>query len=263
MPNELILMLPFSLPKYSVCRTTKILLFLSLLFLILDFFYITNIYLLGDIESLSILSYFNLNDELNAPAFFSSFILLYSAIILGKITFLKRREHDYYEWAGLSFTFLYLALDEAFSIHEGMKYARKILALDKDNALYNDAWVFIGIAFIIVFLLMYLRFLRNLNKRIRSLFLLSAGIYILGALGLEIIGGYWEFFRGEKDFIHAFIASIEELLEMFGIILFINTLLLIVRGLKPRKTSRTNGGKTMVILADEQKIEPPNYHRKD
>ena len=120
-----------------------------------------------------------------------------------------------------------MALDEAFSIHEGMKYARKILVLDKDNALYNDAWVFIGMAFLTVFLLIYLRFLKSLNKRVRSLFLLSAGIYILGALGLEIIGGYWEFFQG-KDFIHAFLVCIEELLEMFGIILFINTLLGII-----------------------------------
>ncbi len=227
MPNELILMLPFLLQKYSVYRTTKILLFLSLLLFILGFFYITNSYLLGDIESLNFLSHFNLNDELNAPAFFSSFILFYSAVLLSIITFLKRRERYYYEWAGLSFTFFYLALDEAFSIHEGMKYARKILVLDKDNALYNDAWVFIGIAFITVFFLAYLRFLKSLNKRVQSLFLLSAGIYILGALGLEIIGGYWEFFHG-KDFIHAFLVCIEELLEMFGIILFINTLLGII-----------------------------------
>ncbi|MDJ0898488.1 MAG: hypothetical protein QNJ55_06730 [Xenococcus sp. MO_188.B8] len=227
MPNELISMVPFSSQKYPLCRTTKILLFLSLLFFILGFFYITNRYLLGEIESLNFLSNFNLNDEFNAPAFFSSFILFYSAVLLGKITFLKRRDRYYYEWAGLSFTFFYLAVDEAFSIHEGMKYARKILVLDKDNALYNDAWVFIGIAFLTVFLLVYLRFLKSLNKRVQSLFLLSAGIYILGALGLEIIGGYWEFFQG-KDFIHAFLVTIEELLEMFGIILFINTLLGII-----------------------------------
>ena len=220
-------MVPFSSQKYPLCRTTKILLFLSLLFFILGFFYITNRYLLGEIESLNFLSNFSLNDEINAPAFFSSFILFYSAVLLGKITFLKRRDRYYYEWAGLSFTFFYLAVDEAFSIHEGMKYARKILVLDKDNALYNDAWVFIGIAFITVFFLAYLRFLKSLNKRVQSLFLLSAGIYILGALGLEIIGGYWEFFQG-KDFIHAFLVSIEELLEMFGIILFINTLLGII-----------------------------------
>ncbi len=220
-------MVPFSSQKYPLCRTTKILLFLSLLFFILGFFYITNRYLLGEIESLNFLSNFNLNDEFNAPAFFSSFILFYSAVLLGKITFLKRRDRYYYEWAGLSFTFFYLAVDEAFSIHEGMKYARKILVLDKDNALYNDAWVFIGMAFLTVFLLIYLRFLKSLNKRVQSLFLLSAGIYILGALGLEIIGGYWEFFQG-KDFIHAFLVTIEELLEMFGIILFINTLLGII-----------------------------------
>ncbi|ELS05475.1 hypothetical protein Xen7305DRAFT_00052200 [Xenococcus sp. PCC 7305] len=228
-------MLQFLLQKYSVYRTTKILFFLSLLFFILGFLYIINSYLLGDIESLKFLSHFNLNVELNAPAFFSSFILFYSAVLLGIITFLKRRDCYYYEWAGLSLTFVYLALDEAFSYHEEMKYARKILALDQDNPLYKDAWIFIGIAFITVFLLVYLQFLKRLNKRVRSLFLLSAGIYILGAIGLEIIGGYWEFFRGEKDFIHAFLASLEELLEMFGIILFINTLLGIISDLTPNK----------------------------
>ena len=228
-------MLPFSLQKCFAHRTSKILLCLSLLFYILGFFYITNSYLLGDIESLNFLSHFNLNDELNPPAFFSSFILFYSAVLLGIITFLKRRDRYYYEWAGLSLTFFYLALDEAFSYHEEMKYARKIFALSKDNALYRDAWIFIGISFITVFLMVYLRFLKRLNKRVRYLFLLSAGIYILGALGLEIIGGYWEFFQGEKDFIHAFLASIEELLEMFGIILFIDTLLGIISDLNPTK----------------------------
>lgn len=89
-------MLPFPSQKYSVCRTTKILLFLSLLFFILGFFYITHQYLWGETEFLNFLSHFNLNDELNAPAFFSSFILFYSAVLLGKIAFLKRRDRYYY-----------------------------------------------------------------------------------------------------------------------------------------------------------------------
>ena len=221
-------MLPLSLKKYSVYRTTKILFFISLLLFVLGFFYVTDQYLLGDIESLNFLSHFNLNDELNPPAFFSSFILLCSSVLLGRIASLKRMDRDYYRWAFLSFTFFYLALDEAFTFHEGMKYAQDTLFLNEDNALYKDAWVFVGIAFVVVFFLVYLGFLKRLNKRVRTLFLLSAGIYILGALGLEIIGGYWEFFRGEKDFIHAVLASIEEFLEMFGIIFFINSLLSIL-----------------------------------
>ena len=231
MPNKLISIQPFASQKYPAYRTTKIFLFLSLLFFILGFFSVTHKYLLGETKFFNFISHFNLNDELNAPAFFSSFILLYSAVLLGRISFLKRRDRYFYGWAGLSLTFFYLSLDEAFSFHEGMKFTRKILLLDKNNALYNDAWVFIGIAFITVFLLIYLRFLKSLNKRVQFLFLLSAGIYILGALGLEIIGGYWEFFQG-KDFIHACLVSIEEFLEMFGIILFINTLLGIIEGIR-------------------------------
>ncbi|MEM1369012.1 MAG: hypothetical protein AAGG02_13545, partial [Cyanobacteria bacterium P01_H01_bin.15] len=71
----------------------------------------------------------------------------------------------------------------------------------------------------------------------RTLLFISAGLYIFGALGLEIIGGYWQFFQG-KDLVHGLLASLEELLEMLGISLFIATLLGVVEesrsSLKPR-----------------------------
>ena len=54
---------------------------------------------------------------------------------------------------------------------------------------------------------------------------MSAIIYIGGAIGIEMIGGYYMSKHQALDFNYMLITSIEETLEIIGIIVLIDTLL--------------------------------------
>ncbi|GAB4386509.1 MAG: hypothetical protein Kow00121_53270 [Elainellaceae cyanobacterium] len=208
-------------------RIKKVLTITTLVLVFLGFAYqcIDHLWHKDEIIISNSLSLFNLNEENNIPAFYSALLLLSAAGLLGQIAYLERRSRYRLHWVGLSALFAYLSYDEAFVVHENLKQAR--IFLTAEHFLYDDAWIFIGFAFVAIVGLLYSRFILKLPQQIRTLFLVSGGIYVSGALGMEVIGGYWQFLHG-KDFIHALFATIEESLEMMGVVLFIYALLQLI-----------------------------------
>lgn len=78
---------------------------------------------------------------------------------------------------------------------------------------------------VIVFLLVYMKFILNLPSKIRILFIVAGIVYILGAIGVELIGGrYYELYGDDNITYTIIIITIEELLEMAGIVVFIYAL---------------------------------------
>ena len=76
----------------------------------------------------------------------------------------------------------------------------------------------------------YLKFMRALAPKTRNLFLASAALFLSGAIGMEIVSsvvvssmGGWE--TGFYSLTHANHYSIEEPLEMVGVVVFIYALL--------------------------------------
>jgi hypothetical protein len=64
-----------------------------------------------------------------------------------------------------------------------------------------------------------------LPAQTRRAFVLAGAIYIGGALGMEMIDGLYASLYGEKNLTYAFLTTIEETLEMLGIVVFLHTLL--------------------------------------
>jgi hypothetical protein len=174
---------------------------------------------------------FDVNGERNLPASYSAALLLACAILLAVIAVIKMEDKARYinHWRGLSAIFLFLSLDELISLHE-----RTILplrtALQARSFLYST-WVVLGAGFVGLILLFYFKFLLHLPSRTRRILLLAAGLYIGGALGVELLHGHYLDFYG-RDLIYALIAAVEELLEMLGIITFIYGLLTYIRSLR-------------------------------
>jgi len=73
--------------------------------------------------------------------------------------------------------------------------------------------------------LAYLKFLLHLPRKTRDLFLLAGSIYVGGALGMEMVCGYYADAVGQRNLIYGLMASVEEILEMVGVIVFIYALL--------------------------------------
>lgn len=167
---------------------------------------------------------FHLDGEGNAPAWFSSMALLVAASLLGVVAHACRQAQAPYarHWTGLALVFFALSLDEAASIHEiSVQPLRE--ALHAGGVLYF-AWVVPATVFVAAMALAYLRFIRDLPAPTRRGVLVAAILYVGGALGMELPGGWIAEAQGSNTLLYHLVITVEELLEMAGVIVFIRVL---------------------------------------
>src|SRR5918995_2641499 len=151
------------------------------------------LYMWGDVRLLEPLRLFNVGDERNIPTWFESILFLLCSILLAVVTVAKKRRNDRYRlhWGVLSIILLLLSLDEVASIHEAIgqqseRLLHSITGLTPGGAI-SFFWVVPGTIFVVVVLLAYLRFLADLPRSTRRLFLFAGALFVLGALGLEML----------------------------------------------------------------------------
>jgi len=174
---------------------------------------------------------FNVDGEGNVPAHFSALMLLSVSILAGVIAIWVRRTDGlfYGHWVGLALIFFVLAADELNSFHEKLIEPMRTL-VDADGILYF-AWVVPGMAVVALFGLAYARFFWHLPGRWKTLFVVSGLTFVSGAIGVELIGGWYvshhdaTTFTDVPRFTYALITTVEEALEMIGIATFIYALL--------------------------------------
>jgi hypothetical protein len=184
---------------------------------------------------------FDLDAELNLPAWYSSFTLLFCSLILRAITQIKKTARDRYAsyWKILANIFFFLALDEAFSLHELLIIPSLRESLNIPSIFYQT-WVIVGGILVLIFLYSYLKFFWHLPKKVQRLFLMATLFYLGGALGMEMIGGYvWETY-GRLSLAYALSTTVEEALEMLGIVVFIYGLLYYISSLAPEVNLQIN-----------------------
>lgn len=188
-------------------------------------------FFLGPRPLTSIVKLFNFEEEQNFPAMYASLALLFCSGLLTLIAYAKRKSGDSYslQWAGLAVIFLFLSIDEMLEIHELIS---KLLrpSLDTSNFIYFVSWMIpYGIAGI-VFLWIYVKFLFHLPGKTRTLFIVAGVIFIIGAVGLEVVAAIhnylydWTRKKSLVDMTYAAIVTVKELLEMVGVVVFIYAL---------------------------------------
>ncbi|MGD1856229.1 MAG: hypothetical protein ACFB2W_18465 [Leptolyngbyaceae cyanobacterium] len=169
------------------------------------------------------LQIFNLDNEANLPAWYSSCALFVCALLLGIIAASSAktgRKKTRNSWFGLSLIFMLLSLDEAISIHEEIipGILRRIDSLPFSNG--YDWTVLGGLCFIGV-VAGYFRFWWRLPSVTRYMFAIAAVIFVGGAIGFEKISHFYEAkYQTENTIAYVVTCGIEELLEMMGIALF-------------------------------------------
>jgi len=210
----------------SAKRVLKFLLGIVICFALANLVAHYNIRYLPDFPGRDIfLELFNLDAEANLPSIYSTLVLLFCSILLAIIAKVQKlkKNSNVWSWIGLSVVFAGLSLDEFFSFHE-----RLIIPLrntfNTSGFLYF-AWVIAGAIFIVIFLLVFGRFITTLPKKTRQLFFTAGTIYVAGAIGTEMLGGYYVNQYQKNDMIYVLIFTLEEVLEMVGLIVFIYALL--------------------------------------
>jgi hypothetical protein len=171
------------------------------------------------------IEYFNLASENNFPTFFASFQLLLAAVVLALIAIIRRKQQqkDFWYWAVLAAIFVFLSLDESIMIHELVSVKmRQHMDVTGDHFF---AWVIPYSLLVLLVGVAYLRFVFRLPPFVRDRVLLAGFVFVAGALGLEIVESYYYSQSGVKDLNFAILTTLEESMEMFGILLFIYALL--------------------------------------
>ncbi|QSA98587.1 hypothetical protein [Methylococcus sp. EFPC2] len=159
---------------------------------------------------------FDLDRERNVPSVFSTGLILYCAALLalmGRGTPGKNR----LAWLGLACIFAFLALDELVSLHE--RLIEPVRAGLHASGIFYFAWLIpYGLA-VVLLGLAYLRFLMGLPHSLRRTLIVSATVYLSGAVGLELLGGaYLESLHDAHNLPYELLTTLEESLEMAGMI---------------------------------------------
>lgn len=168
---------------------------------------------------------FVLDEEANIPTVYSALTLAFCSMLLAIISYIKKGVNSRYSgyWKSLSLIFFFICLDEACSIHE--IFINPLRKLFNASGFFYFAWVIPAFIFLVIFLLGFLRFIKALPQTTRSLFIKAGTLYVGGALGMELISGYFADIYPQNTIAYTVLTTIEESLEMLGIVVFIYALL--------------------------------------
>jgi hypothetical protein len=193
---------------------------------------LTGEYLSGSIvESLAKLfnASFYLNKERSFSTLYAAVLLLMCSVLLIGITLSRREEGARYVryWGGLAVIFLYMFADELLQIHE--EFIKPLRALTGAEGFLYYTWIVPALVLLPVLGILYAGFVVSLPARTRFLFLSAGLLYITGALGLEMLGGYYADVYGEESVRFIMEVTAEEFLEMLGLTTFVYGLLEYIR----------------------------------
>mgnify|MGYP007073292503 CR=1 FL=1 len=168
---------------------------------------------------------FYVDNEPSAPTWYSSAALGLAGALLAVIAIAKFQTQDRFRlhWATLALLVFGLSLDEIAMIHEiPIDPMREMFAW---GGMLYYAWVIPGMAFVAAVGLLYLRFFLNLPRRTQVLFFFAAFVFVSGSIGVEMLSGVQADRAGEQNLNYALIVTIEEFLEMLGVVILIRALL--------------------------------------
>ena len=207
----------------------------------------------GYLEALRI---FDVGEERSIPTWFESIQFLFCSILLAVIAVAKKQRNDRYilHWSVLSIILLLLSLDEVASIHEAIGQQSERLLHSATGLTPSGAikffWVVPGAIFVCIVFVAYLRFLANLPQSTRRLFLFAGALFVLGALGIEMLtaqvvsssGGIANWIESASGgmvgrqsasaiptILKGLQTCVEEMFEMLGLTAFVYALLAYIR----------------------------------
>ena len=181
----------------------------------------------GDYRHAGLMRILSVDVEWNIPSFYSVLLLLFATMLLAVVTVLERKrasEHAQH-WAVLTCGFLFMAADELVSLHEKLIFPLRRLLGGEDLGIFFFAWVIPGIFIVAGLGVFFLRFLFRLPAQTKRAFIVAGFLYVGGVIGIELIAGRHAEVNGFHNLTYSVWTMIEESLEMAGIVVFIDALL--------------------------------------
>lgn len=166
----------------------------------------------------------DLDVERSIYTWYSTILLFIAGLVLGLQAWqsFAIREFNRWYWLMLSAVFLLLSLDEAISIHEKLS---SLVPENLSGGIYFR-WVVPAAVLCGLGLLASIPFLRSLPRSTWIGMIVSAVVFLSGAIGMELVGGaVIDQGHGLESGYYRAEVNIEEALEGLGVILFISVLL--------------------------------------
>lgn len=208
-----------------------------------------------------ILDLFSVNLEASIPTWYATLLLFAAAVVLALIASGKVRDREPLTayWIGLTLIFLYLSMDEGAMIHEiAADWLQESFEL---SGFLTFGWQIVAFPIVIVVGLLYLRFVLRLPPRTRNLFIAAGIIYLSGAMVIEGLSASRYDLDGGVSFPYLAIATVEELFEMLGVVLFIYALLDYWRGTELAFTVNTGDAIEAIPETEDTTATPPKRPR--
>lgn len=168
-------------------------------------------------RSTELVEVFSLSVEGNVPTWYASTLLAASSAMAALAAIATRRAGGPHprRWALLSLLFAYVSLDETACLHEQLN------AFVDGHGIFFFGWVLVAALVLVPLAVAYVPFLRDLPTATRRRFLLSALLYVGGAVGVELpLGAYTEA-HGDETLAYALLDFVEEGLELAGLTVFL------------------------------------------
>ena len=210
-------------------RVGKILIVVAILIAIFSLIseYLVEVLFVADDASIRVmlLDLLSVNLEDSIPTWYSIILLFVATLLLFIIAYSRHQASNRYarHWLGLGVLFFYLSMDEGAVIHE--IFAEPLQLAFGTSGVLAFGWQILAGPLVILFGILYLRFLFYLPKRTRFLFVIAGGLYVGGALVVEgFSAALWEANNG-VSMTYLIVATLEELFEILGVSIFIYALL--------------------------------------
>lgn len=159
---------------------------------------------------------FDVGHEANVPTYYSVllyFFLAVFAFIIG--LFEKEKGNKISPWIFTMFLFFFLGLDELASLHEQLTYhTQKLL---NTSGFLAFAWTIPYLILLAILSIFYVPFIWRLKYG--KFIFLGAGVFILGAVGFEMVGSYFYDTIVFHSTQYMLASSVEEILEISGLLI--------------------------------------------
>lgn len=204
--------------------------FLVLLFIdiLLQILFLLTVNHPGDSDLGLLYKLFHLDWEKNIPSTYSALQLILAGLIALYCMKMEGNRQDSllqgkYVWLCVAIVLFYLGADEYFSFHEDAEMLLvklNVISEDYDSTLggYGYAWTIVGglcvIGIAIPFTILFFRMFSN-YRYLLYILLLSGGVFVLGAIGMENFQVYVE--AHGVDIEKRYILMLEEFFEMLGV----------------------------------------------
>ena len=187
------------------------------------------------------------------PTWFASILLLACSLAFAGIARIKQERGGCFawRWRGLALSFLVMSIDKSVGAH---RWANGVLrSVEHRLHLPGYSWVLLVAIAMPLLYFIYAPFVRILGREYHTLFGAATAVFLSGALVLDKLSAKIALVLQGGDIMRLLLTSIEEGLEIFGVILFLYALL--------RYIADLNVPLALQIAPAAKQVRPPHAER--